>query len=154
MSAPHRGLVPILAVLVLLGVALRIGYSVAFENGNTHIGDPLFFLQTAASLSHGHGYAVDFPGTRQLAPTALHPPMFPIVLALLDLVRPQSAGAHRIALASISATCVVAMGLLWAFHRPGRVTPRGDGRASSGELGDESIVELTLKGPHRTDRGP
>ena len=101
-----------LAVLVLLGVALRIAYAVVWENGTTLVGDPQFFQQTAASLSHGYGYAVDVPGTRQPAPTALHPPMFPIVLALLDLVRLQSAEAHRIALAFISAVSVVAMGLL------------------------------------------
>jgi hypothetical protein len=70
----------------------------------------MFFQQTAASLSdgHGYGYAVDFPGTGKPAPTALHPPIFPIVLALLDLVRLQSAEAHRIALAFVSAVSVVA----------------------------------------------
>lgn len=109
---PAPWFVPTLAVLVILGVVLRIAYAVVWENGTTLVGDPQFFQQTAASLSHGHGYAVDFPGTRHLAPTALHPPMFPFVLALLDLVRLQSAEAHRIALAFISAVSVVAMGLL------------------------------------------
>jgi 4-amino-4-deoxy-L-arabinose transferase-like glycosyltransferase len=109
---PATWFVPTLAVVVVLGVALRIAYAVEWENGTILGGDPRFFQQTAASLSHSHGYAVDFPGTSQLAPTALHPPMFPIVLALLDFMRVQSAEAHRIALAFISAVSVTAMGLI------------------------------------------
>ena len=101
-----------LTVLVLLGVVWRIVYAVVWEDGTNVVGDPRFFQQAAASLSHGHGYAVDFPGNGQPAPTALHPPMLPIVFALLDLVKLQSAEVHRIALAFISAVSVVVMGLL------------------------------------------
>ncbi len=101
-----------LTVLVVLGVVWRIVYAVVWEDGTALSGDPSYFQQAAASLSHGHGYAVDLPGTGRLAPTALHPPMVPIVLALLDLVRLQSVEAHRIALAFISAVSVVVMGLL------------------------------------------
>ena len=94
---------------MVLGVVWRIVYAVVWEDGTALEWDPQFFQQAAASLSHGHGYGY---GTAQPAPTALHPPMFPIVLALLDLVRLQSAEAHRIALAFISAVSVVVMGLL------------------------------------------
>lgn len=101
-----------LTVLVVLGVVWRIVYAVVWEDGTDLVGDPKFFQQAAASLSHGDGYAVAFLGKGQPVPTALHPPMFPIVLALLDLVRLQSVEAHRIALAFISAVSVVVMGLL------------------------------------------
>ena len=103
---------PTLAVLVLLGVGLRIAFAVAWENGTTLVGDPRYFEQAAASLSHGNGYAVAFLGKGQPAPTALHPPVFPGILAILDFARLQSAEAHRIVLAFISAVSVVLMGLL------------------------------------------
>jgi 4-amino-4-deoxy-L-arabinose transferase-like glycosyltransferase len=109
---PARWFVLTLAVLALLGIGLRIGFAVAWEDGTTLVGDPKFFQQAAASLSQGHGYAVPFLGKGQPVPTALHPPAFPGILALFDFVKLQSDSAHRIALAFISAVSVVVMGLL------------------------------------------
>jgi hypothetical protein len=109
---PATWFVPALVLVVVFGVALRIAYAVVWENGTLLGGDPQFFQHTAAQLSHGHGYTVDFAGTSHLAPTALHPPMFSIVLALLDVARVQSPEAHRIALAFISAVPVTFMGLI------------------------------------------
>ena len=111
-TVAERWFIPALSGLVLLGVAMRIAYAVTWENGTTLQGDPKFFQQAAAALSNGHGYSVPFLGKGQSVPTALHPPVFPTALALLDLVKLQSAEAHRIALAFASAISVVVMGLL------------------------------------------
>jgi 4-amino-4-deoxy-L-arabinose transferase-like glycosyltransferase len=101
-----------LAVLALVGVALRIWFAATWEDGTTLVGDPKFFQDSAASLSQGHGFDVAFLGRGRPVATALHPPAFPSLLALLDLVRMQTAEAHRVALACISAISVVVMGLL------------------------------------------
>ena len=95
-----------------MGIGFRIWFAVTWEDGTTLVGDPKFFQDSAASLSQGHGFAVAFLGKGQPVATALHPPVFPSLLALLDLVRLQSAEAHRVALAFISGVSVVVMGLL------------------------------------------
>ena len=99
-------------MLALLGVGLRIWFAATWEDGTTLVGDPKFFQDSAASLSQGHGFDVAFLGRGRPVATALHPPALPSLLALLDLVRLQSAEAHRMALACISAVSVVVMGLL------------------------------------------
>ncbi len=87
-------------------------YAVIWETGTVLGGDPKFFEQTAASLFDGQGYAAPFLGRGGPVPTALHPPLFSLVLALLNVVRLESADAHRIALAFICAGSVIVMGLL------------------------------------------
>ena len=98
--------------LVILGVGARILFVVRWSYGKPLQGDPLFFQNVGASLAHGMEYAQPFLDHGKPVATALHPPVFPIVLASLDLVRIQSADAHRIALAFISAACIPLMGLL------------------------------------------
>jgi 4-amino-4-deoxy-L-arabinose transferase-like glycosyltransferase len=97
--------------LVILGVGARLLFIVRWMYGKPLLGDPLFFQDVGASLSHGMGYVVPFLSQGK-QPTALHPPVFPVVLGSLDLVGIQSANAHRIALAFISAGCIPVMGLL------------------------------------------
>ncbi len=107
--------VPALCALAVLGVVLRVIYAVVWEDGTSLLGDNGFFQQAAANLAHGNGYAIPFfekGSPASPVPTALHPPLFPVVLAVLDLVRLQSADAHRIALAFLSSGTVVLMGLL------------------------------------------
>jgi hypothetical protein len=89
---------------------MRILFVVGWTHAMMLRGDPLFFQSVAASLADGHGYAIVSDG--RATPTALHPPMFPLLLALLDLIRIQSANAHRFALAFISAGAIPIMGLL------------------------------------------
>lgn len=104
--------VPALSALAVLGVVARVLYAVIWETGTVLGGDPKFFEQTAASLFDGQGYAAPFLGRGGPVPTALHPPLFSLVLALLNVVRLESADAHRIALAFICAGSVIVMGLL------------------------------------------
>jgi 4-amino-4-deoxy-L-arabinose transferase-like glycosyltransferase len=107
-----RWFFPTLSILVVLGIVFRVMYSVVWEDGTAPVGDPKFFEQTAASLARGDGFSSLFLGRGNPVPTALHPPFFSSVLAVLNLIRLESADAHRIALAFISAGTVIVMGLL------------------------------------------
>ena len=99
-----------LLVLLILGIGMRLLFILGWTDGAPLHGDPLFFQRVAASLSNGNGYATLHSG--QAVPTALHPPMFPLVLALLNLVGMQSPNAHRFALAVLSSGGIPMMGLL------------------------------------------
>jgi Dolichyl-phosphate-mannose-protein mannosyltransferase len=96
--------------LVILGIGMRVLFVVGWTHGMPLHGDPLFFQKVAASLADGNGYAILHSG--RPVPTALHPPMFPLVLTVLDLVGIQTANAHRLALAVVSAGAIPIMGLL------------------------------------------
>ncbi len=98
--------------LIFLGVGARILFVVHWTYGKPLQLDPLWFQQVGASLVHGTGYAVPFLRQGKPVATALHPPVFPIVLAFLNLVGIQSANAHRIALAFLSAGAIPVMGSL------------------------------------------
>jgi hypothetical protein len=111
-SAPPRWFGLGLLVLVILGIAMRIAFAIVWQFGKPLAGDPMVFQQTAAYLAHGHGYAIPFLGKGKPEATALHPPVFPVVLAVLDVLGLQSANAHRIALAFIASGGIVAMGFL------------------------------------------
>jgi hypothetical protein len=101
-----------LTVLVALGIAMRIVFAIVWQDGKPLGGDPLFFQQTAAQLAHGNGFVVPFIGGGKPVATALHPPVFSVVLAALDILKIQSPDAHRIALAFIASGGIVAMGFL------------------------------------------
>jgi 4-amino-4-deoxy-L-arabinose transferase-like glycosyltransferase len=103
--------VPALTAVTLLGITWRIVYVVVWADGTKVSGDPQFFQQTAARLAHGGGYNT-VVATGGLTPTARHPPVFSILLAVLDLLKIQSVDAHRLVVALISAGAVVFMGLL------------------------------------------
>lgn len=99
---------------MLLGIILRVVYALVWENGTPLSGDPRYFQQTAANLAHGHGYTipVSLHANAGLVPTARHPPVFSVLVAVLDVLGIQSVDAHRLGVACISAGAVVAVGLL------------------------------------------
>jgi hypothetical protein len=111
-SAPPRWFGLGLTVLVVLGIVMRIVFAIVWQDGMPLYGDPSFFQQTAAQLAHGNGYVLPYFGGGKPVATALHPPVFSVVLAALDVLRIQSADAHRIALAFIASGGIVAMGFL------------------------------------------
>jgi 4-amino-4-deoxy-L-arabinose transferase-like glycosyltransferase len=99
-----------LVALSVAAIGMRVLLVAHWTHAMTLGGDPLFFQRVAASLADGHGYSIVRNG--QETATALHPPTFPLLLALLDLIGIQSANAHRYALAFISAGAIPLMGLL------------------------------------------
>jgi 4-amino-4-deoxy-L-arabinose transferase-like glycosyltransferase len=103
---------PALSMFVVLGVTFRVLYSAIWEWGTALQGDPKWFQQTAASLARGEGIAAPFLGRGAPVPSAEHPPVFSMIMAVLDLFRLETADAHRIALAFISAGSIVVMALV------------------------------------------
>ena len=103
---------PWLVVLTGAGIICRIVYSVVWQDGRPLHGDPLFYEQTANQLAHGHGYSSVFFGHGAPVPTALHPPLFSAVLAVLDLVGIDSPDGQRTALAFIASSGIVVMGFV------------------------------------------
>ena len=102
-----------LVVIILVGILARVVFIVIWTWGAPLHGDPLSYQQTAASIANGHGYVAPWQGTGgSLAPTAIHPPLFPLVLALFDILGVSSADGHRLILAFVSAGGVAMMGLL------------------------------------------
>ncbi len=85
---------------------VRIAFAIAvMSRGLT--ADANFFHLSAASIADGKGF-----DTLSGTPTANHPPVFPVILAVLDLVHLRSIGAQRIAVSILSSASVVLMGLL------------------------------------------
>lgn len=101
-----------LAVVTVIGLLARIIFAVHWTFGAQLHGDPLFFQQAAANIASGKGYGTAFLGKGAFIPTAEHPPFFPFVLSVLDIVGIRSVNAHRIAVGLLSAGGIVAMGLL------------------------------------------
>jgi hypothetical protein len=101
-----------LAGMTLAGVASRLWFTAGWTLGTPARGDASLFQQAASNLAGGKGYALPFLGSGRPVPTALHPPLFPSILALLDSVGLGSPDDHRIVLAVVSSGAVVATGLL------------------------------------------
>ena len=76
----------------------------------------------------------------------------PIIVAALTAALFYGSTRLR-AVAEPSLFLLASIAIVSAFDRLRRVTSRGTGRATSRELGDEPISELTLTGNHRTDTG-
>jgi 4-amino-4-deoxy-L-arabinose transferase-like glycosyltransferase len=107
-----RGFNLALAGIVLVGVAARIVFIEGWTLGAPLHGDPLSYQQLAANIAHNKGYVAAFIGKGPLVPTAEHPPVFSLVLAMLDIIGLRSVDAHRFALAFIGSGGVFAMGML------------------------------------------
>jgi 4-amino-4-deoxy-L-arabinose transferase-like glycosyltransferase len=68
-----------LAALTALALAVRLVYALAIVDDPTGVGDAILYHVIAHALADGHGYANALFG--EYAPTATHPPLYPLVLA-------------------------------------------------------------------------
>jgi 4-amino-4-deoxy-L-arabinose transferase-like glycosyltransferase len=96
-----------LALIALAGLALRLAYTIA----NRHypvIGDAQVFHLDAQHLADGHGFQRPF----EQVPTAEHPPVFIVLLALVDLVGGSGVLAQKCAMCVVGTVTVVLIGLL------------------------------------------
>jgi 4-amino-4-deoxy-L-arabinose transferase-like glycosyltransferase len=91
---------PTLFGVVALGAIVRIAFAISVMS-RVLSGDAHFFHTTAAQIANGKGY-----------PTAAHPPVFPYLLAVFDLVGISSVGAQRIAVSIVASAGVLLVGLL------------------------------------------
>ena len=103
---------PVLLALTVVGLVVRILF-VTLAHFQRIANDADFFRSTAHNLVSGSGYAYPFPTdpTKAVA-TAAHPPLFSLVIAGFDLVGIESVTAQRVALAIVTSSAVLVMGLV------------------------------------------
>ena len=72
-----------LAAVVAVGVVLRAIYLFAIARHVVGIGDWWFYHWQAQSIAQGHGFIEPWVllGTGQYRPSAIHPPLYPLVLS-------------------------------------------------------------------------
>ena len=95
-----------LAVVVALGCTIRVVFALSvWSLGLT--ADANFFHVAASNLAAGKGYTTAGGG-----PTAIHPPVFPCLLTLFDLLDFRSVGAQRVVLSVVVSAGILLIGLL------------------------------------------
>ena len=77
-------------LVIVLAIAMRL-FALFLASGVPHIGDPANYLQLAEALDSGHGLALSRSDGAPAVPTALYPPMLPILLAGIGILFPLSA---------------------------------------------------------------
>ena len=97
-----------LAAIAAGGLALRLVYILLLTHDLRGQGDSGYYHDLAAVLADGDGFTDPHSGT----PTALHPPLFPLVLALGHLAGGDSYVADRVTTSLIGVAAIVAVGLL------------------------------------------
>jgi len=112
LNSSNRSFNLILALTALLGLVVRIAF-VTLATFPRLANDAVYFRLTATNLVNGKGYSAPFPThPNKLVATAAHPPLFPALLAVFDLLGFHSVDAQRLALAFVTCISVVVMGLL------------------------------------------
>jgi 4-amino-4-deoxy-L-arabinose transferase-like glycosyltransferase len=108
-----RGFAVGLAALSLAGFAAALAYALAVSPDEIVAGDATQYHLLAQGIVDGHGYSTLSSLLRgDPQPTAQHPPLFPLVLAGLDLIGLDSLEAHRVVLCVVAAAAVALIGLL------------------------------------------
>ena len=100
-----------LAALVLTALGIRVVYAVAVAPHQPQPGDQLLYHALARSLAEGDGYNLEtvFLGDY---PTASHPPLYSLYLALFTKLGLASFAAHRVVSCLLGAAAVALIGLL------------------------------------------
>jgi len=104
----------LLVVIVILGLAARTIYVLSIGQRITFGPDSIWYELQAGTIADGSGY-VDphaFYGLGHKIPTANFPPMWPIVLALVDKVGGHTQTAYQLVGAAIGSITVALAGLL------------------------------------------
>ena len=106
----------VLAAIVLGGLTARLAFvswATFTPYGQILAGDAPWYRDTASNLANGLGFVLP-SGTHshELVATAAHPPLFPGLLSVFDLLGIQSVTAQRLALAVVTSVAVLLMGLL------------------------------------------
>jgi len=102
-----------LAVSTVIGFGVALAYALGVSPDEIVAGDATQYHLLAKGIANGDGYSTlssVLQGDPQ--PTAQHPPLFPLVLAGLDLVGLDSLTAHRVVLCLSAAAGVALIGLL------------------------------------------
>ncbi|MEA2412813.1 MAG: hypothetical protein QOC77_3374 [Thermoleophilaceae bacterium] len=97
-----------LAAIAAGGLAVRLIYTLALTPHLRGLGDAMYYHGIAQALGDGRGFVDPAFGT----PTALHPPLFPLVLALPSALGLDSYNAHRVVVCLIGTGTIAGVGLL------------------------------------------
>jgi 4-amino-4-deoxy-L-arabinose transferase-like glycosyltransferase len=97
-----------LAAIAAGGLAVRLIYTLALTPHLRGLGDANYYHGLAQALGDGRGFIDPAFGT----PTALHPPLFPLVLALPAWLGVDSYLAQRVVVALIGTATIASVGLL------------------------------------------
>ena len=98
--------------LALIGIAVRLLFAVAVAPDLPLPGDAQVYREMAHNLAEGRGLSTVAVNSPTLQPSAEHPPGFPSLLALLDLVGLDEPAGQRAALAVVAALGVLLVGLV------------------------------------------
>lgn len=97
-----------LAAIAAAGLAVRLIYVLALTPHLRGLGDATHYHELANVLGDGRGFVDPGNGT----PTALHPPLFPLLLALPSALGLDTYTAHRVVVTLIGTATIVAAGLV------------------------------------------
>lgn len=103
-----------LAVVTAGALVLRVVWVLAFRRDQPLKGDDFYYHWQARALADGLGFVNPFSwqGLDRLDPTAAHPPLYPLVLALPSKLGLDTPLAHRLVSAGIGAAAVLVVGLV------------------------------------------
>lgn len=111
-----------LALLVAVGLVLRIVYALAIAGDDPLVGDGLEIHGIANAVADGRGFITPIvPEGQEPTPTAHKPPLYPLALALVSALGGSGYEAHHVATAVIGSAAVVVIALL-ARHLAGART--------------------------------
>ncbi len=112
-AVSDRGFYVWLAGFAVVGFGVALAYALGVSPDEIVAGDATQYHLLAQGIANGDGYSTlssVLQGDPQ--PTAQHPPLFPLLLAALDLIGLDTLTAHRVVLCLSAAAGVVLIGLL------------------------------------------
>jgi 4-amino-4-deoxy-L-arabinose transferase-like glycosyltransferase len=111
-SRPSSDFQRALLVIVLLALALRVGYVLTVTRHDHHLYDAVFYELEARKLADGRGFVDPFPGRYSGEPEAGHPPLTVLVLAPAAELPGDSQLWMRLTMAALGTATVLLTGLL------------------------------------------
>jgi 4-amino-4-deoxy-L-arabinose transferase-like glycosyltransferase len=114
MDARPRGFGARLSVIVAVGLAIRLVYALALAPDPAFLSDANYFHLLANLVADGHGFIHPFSLTTEglHRPTAEHPPLYTLVLAVPSALGATSYDAHRVVSCLLGTGTVGAIGYL------------------------------------------
>jgi hypothetical protein len=108
-----RRVLPVVAGLALLGLALRVWFLLDVTGDSSLVGDGLEYRGLAEALADGRGYVSPFtaPGA-EAVPSAHKPPLYPLLLALVAALGGSGHVPFQVASALVGTATVVVCAVL------------------------------------------
>jgi hypothetical protein len=104
----------LLLAIALVAFGIRLWYVMTIARKNPTGGDPFYYHVQANLLADNHGFSepFTFDQTGRLIPTAFHPPLFSMVLAVSSWLGGTSWFAHKLVASLAGTGTVVVIGLV------------------------------------------